>query len=155
MSYDLMVFDPEVAPRERSAFRAWYQQQTQWTEDRDYSDPAGTTQSLLRFYHAIREHYPAMNGPDATQDDDLIDRAGDYSIGASMIYATFPWSLAEEVYPRFRAAAVDCGVGFYDVSGDEGGGEIYFPGDTPHPPSQGAWRDVAAEFRQLSKEGEQ
>ena len=117
--------------------------------DRNYSDPAGTTSKLLEFYHAIRKHYPAMNGPDATQDDDEIDRAGDYSIGSKIIYATFPWSLAEEIYPTFRQLAVECGVGFYDVSADEGDGEIYFPGDALRPPSGGRWREIAAQFRDL------
>ena len=88
-----------------------------------------------------------MNGPDATDDDDLIDRAGDYNIGRSMIYATFPWSLAEEIYPVVRRLAVECNVGFYDVSSDEGDGEIYFPGSELRPPSGGAWRDVAADFK--------
>jgi hypothetical protein len=66
-----------------------------------------------------------------------------------MIYATFPWSLAEEIYPIFRQLAVESGVGFYDVSGDEGDGEIYFPGDALRPPSEGEWRGVAAQFRDL------
>ena len=151
MSYDLMVFEPSVAPRERGAFNAWYHQQTEWAEDRDYSDPAGTSANLLRFYNAVRSHYPAMNGPDAVQDDEL-DRAADYSIGENMIYATFPWSLAEEIYPIFRQTAVDCEVGFYDVSADDGDGEIYFPGDALRPPSGGAWREVAAQFRDLQNE---
>ena len=69
MSYDLMVFDPNVAPRERGAFVAWYHKQAEWAEDRDYSDPAGTAPGLARFYHAMRQHFPAMNGPDATQED--------------------------------------------------------------------------------------
>lgn len=147
-----MVFDPSVAPRERGAFHAWYEKQAAWTEDRDYNDPAGTTPELLEFYQAIRAHYPAVNGPDATQDDNEIDRAADYTIGTSLIYATFPWSLAEEVYPTFRNLAVETKVGFYDVSGDEGDGEIYFPGEALLPPSSGAWRDIAAQFRDLRNE---
>ncbi|GAA4770744.1 hypothetical protein GCM10023219_16800 [Stakelama sediminis] len=149
MSYDLVVFDPDVAPRERGAFNAWFAAQLEWAEDRDYSDPAGTHANLLRFYQEMRKHYPAMNGPDATQDDDEIDRSADYCIGMSFIYATFPWSLAEDIYPVFRNLSVECGVGFYDVSGDEGDGEIHFPGDALRPPSRGAWRDVAAQFRDL------
>ena len=145
-----MVFDPDIAPRERGAFRAWFKQEAEWSEDRDYSDPIGADSRLVAFYHAMRTHFPAMNGPDATQDDDQLDRAADYCIGSAVIYATFPWSLAEEVYPLFRQLAVDHEVGFYDVSGDEGEGEIYFPGNALRPPSGGAWRDVAAQFRGLS-----
>ena len=31
MSYDLMVFDTKVAPRERTAFLTWYKQLVKWT----------------------------------------------------------------------------------------------------------------------------
>ena len=148
MSYDLMVFDPAAAPREREAFRAWYRAQVEWTEHHGYNDPSVTTVDLRAWYQAIRQIYPNMNGPDPA-DDDQIDRTGDYSIGKHVIYATFPWSLAEDVYPNVRRLAVECQVGFYDVSGDEGEGEIYFPGDTLRPPSGGAWREIAAQFREL------
>jgi hypothetical protein len=107
-----------------------------------------TTAVLSAWYNAICYFYPNMNGPDAASDDQL-DRAADYSIGKQVIYATFPWSLAEEVYPDVRRLAVECQVGFYDASGDEGDGEIYFPGDALRPPSGGAWREVAAQFRNL------
>ena len=39
MSYDLMVFDPAVAPRERAEFLEWHAQQTQWNEGHSYDDP--------------------------------------------------------------------------------------------------------------------
>jgi len=43
MSYDLMVFDPTVAPRACKDFMAWYKQQTQWSEDHGYDDPKVST----------------------------------------------------------------------------------------------------------------
>lgn len=146
MSYDLLVFDPASAPREREAFRNWFRAQAEWAEEHQYDDPEVTTPALRGWYEAIRQVYPNMNGKDRA-DEDQLDRAADYSIGSAMIYATFPWSLAEDVYPIFRRLAVEHQVGFYDVSGDEGDGEIYFPGDMLREPSQGAWRSVAAEFR--------
>jgi hypothetical protein len=146
MSYDLMVFDPVSAPRERSAFMGWYDQQTQWSEDHGYGDPDVTTPGLRAWYEAIRQTYPNMNGPDAA-DDDHIDDSADYSIGRHIIYAAFRWSQAEEVYPLVRSLAVEHGVGFYDVSGDEGDGEIYFPGAELRPNSQGAWREVSRQFK--------
>ncbi len=151
MSYDLMVFDPASASREREAFIAWYQAQAEWTEDHGYDDPAVATAELRLWYQKMRQIYPNMNGPDAANDDQL-DRAADYSIGKHVIYAAFPWSLAEEVYLDVRRLAVECRVGFYDASGDDGDGEIYFPGDTLRPPSNGAWREVAAQFRELRNE---
>ena len=121
----MVVFNPSVAPRSRAAFLAWFAEQTKWGEDRDYSNPAGTTSALRNWYDAMRAQYPAMNGPDAINDDDLNDCAGDYNVGTDMIYVTFPWSLAEQIYVTARALAVEHEVGFYDVSGDEGDGEIH------------------------------
>ena len=36
MSFDLMVFDPAVAPRNRASFMAWYDKQAEWSEDHGY-----------------------------------------------------------------------------------------------------------------------
>jgi hypothetical protein len=148
MSYDLVVFDPNVAPRERGEFIAWFQRQTEWSEGHAYDDPAVTTPALRGWYEAIRQDYPNLNGPGAA-DDDHVDDAVDYSIGKNLIYAAFRWTQAEDAYPVVRRLAVEHQVGFYDVSGDEGDGEIYFPGDTLRPPSGGAWREVAKQFRDL------
>lgn len=149
MSYDLVVFDPSTTPRTRAAFKEWFAKQVDWEEGRDYADPAGAPVGLRNWYDAIRRLYPAINGPDAVDDNDLIDRAGDYNFGHGMIYVTYPWSLAEEIYSAARRLAVECKVGFYDVSADEGDGEIYFPGDILRPPSQGAWRDIARQFSEF------
>jgi hypothetical protein len=146
-----MVFDPAAAPRGREAFKGWYRAQTEWSEDHGYDDPQVTTPNLRNWYEAIRRVFPNMNGADAV-DDDNVDRAADYSIGKHVIYGAFRWSLAEEAYSAVRTLAVDCEVGFYDVSGDEGDGEIHFPGDSLRPESGGAWRDVAAQFRALMAE---
>src|SRR5690606_41938535 len=50
MSFDLMVFDPGVAPRERAAFMQWYEQQNEWAEDHDYDDPALASPALQRWF---------------------------------------------------------------------------------------------------------
>ena len=152
MSYDLMVFDPAVAPRDRGQFMEWYSGQTEWSEGHSYDDPANTTPDLQAWYNEIRKTYPNMNGPGAPTDDDLMipgveDHLADYSIGHHFIYVAFPWTAAEEAYPLVRSLALTYGVGFYDVSGDEGEGEIYFPGDDLRPPSQGQWRQISADFR--------
>jgi hypothetical protein len=51
LSYDLTVFDADVAPRGRAAFMAWYDQQTQWTESHGYNDPRCRPH---RFDHGFR-----------------------------------------------------------------------------------------------------
>ena len=70
MSFDLAVFDPAVAPTECAAFMVWYKDQTAWSGDLNYDDPANASPALRRWYDSMRETFPAMNGPDASDDDD-------------------------------------------------------------------------------------
>ena len=157
MSYDLMVFDPAVAPHERAAFLEWYGEQADWSEGHSYDDPANTTSALRAWYEEIRKTHPNMNGPGAPTDEDLMkpgveDSLADYTVGRHVIYAAFRWSQAEEVYPLVRRLAVKYGLGFYDVSGDDGDGEIHFPGQELKPESQGAWRQIARDFKEMDKQ---
>jgi hypothetical protein len=46
MSYDILVFDPAHAPREREAFLEWWDAQAEWSEPHPYNDPAFTTPIL-------------------------------------------------------------------------------------------------------------
>lgn len=50
MSYDLMVFRKEVAPKNRADFMKWYQDQTEWTEEHSYDDPANTSIELRNWF---------------------------------------------------------------------------------------------------------
>jgi hypothetical protein len=149
MSYDLMVFDPNVAPRERDAFLEWYQQSPFESETQIFNDPSVCSGNLHDWYMAIVKQFPDYNGDDF--DDERIEQVGDlaagYSIGPSAIYADFRWTVAGEAYDAVRRLAVEHKVGFYDVSGDEGDGEIYFPGDDLRAPSQGQWREISADFQ--------
>ena len=149
-----MVFDPADAPRDRAQFREWYARTTEWAEGHDYNDPDATTPTLRAWYEDIRTPFPNMNGPGAPTDDDLTkpgveDRLADYTFAHHAVYAAFRWAQAEHVYPVFRELSVKHGVGFYDVSGDEGDGEIHFPGDRLRPPSDGAWRNISRDFQEL------
>jgi hypothetical protein len=141
MSYDLFVFDPSAAPRERSAFRAWFDEQLQSGED----NPANSSVCLQTWYEAMLSEWPNMQ----EIDDDQVDnpQVAGYSCASHSIYIDFRWTVAELAYEATRSNAVKCGVGFYDVSGDDGDGEIYFPGDKLREPSAGIWRDIAADFR--------
>jgi len=142
-----MVFEKTSAPKERQDFLEWYQAQTEWSESHDYSDPSVTSTSLQNWYQAITAMYPNMNGPGISDDDFDNPRLTDYSIGKEVIYSAFSWSEAEEAYPLVRTLAVEHNVGFYDVSGDDGDGEIYFPGNQLREPSGGAWRQISKEFQ--------
>ena len=129
MSYDLMVFDPAAAPREREEFMQWYDVQTEWAEDHEYDDPAVTTPALRAWFLEMIETFPAMNGPYGgdEDDDDYFDNphVSDYCIGKSVIYTAFAWSVADEAYETVCTLAAKHGVGFFDVSSDDA--EIRFP----------------------------
>ncbi len=152
MSYDLLVSDADAAPRRRDDFIAWFHAQAEWSESHSYDDPAVTTPQLAAWYDEIRSNFPNMNGPGSSDDNVDNMKCTDYSIGHHVIYAAFAWSEAENAYPVVRNLAIKHGVGFYDVSGDEGDGEIMFPGDALRPASQGAWRQVAADFRSFREQ---
>lgn len=122
-----MVFDPAAAPRDRTAFLTWFEQQTEWSEGHSYDDPAVTSENLATWYAAMRRAFPNMIGPDAydIDADDENPRVTDYSIGKSVIYAAFAWSQTEAAYAVMRRLAAEHRVGFFNVSATEG--EIWFP----------------------------
>jgi hypothetical protein len=119
LSYDLMVFAVDQAPKERDAFLEWYDQETEWEEDHSYNDPAVTSPELQAWFLEMIKSYPPMNGP-YSSDDLPEDEASvtDYGIGRSVIYAGFAWSKAEAAYPFVFALAAKHRVGFFDVSSE-------------------------------------
>jgi hypothetical protein len=124
MSYDLMVFDPTAAPVDRGPFLAWYEAQTEWAEGRSYDDPAVTTEPLRGWFFDMIQHFPAMNGPYASQEID-DERVSDYCIGRAVVYVAFAWSQVEPAYKAMFEKVREHGIWFYDVSGREG--EVWLP----------------------------
>ena len=124
MSYDLMVFDPAAAPTDRTAFLAWYADQTKWAEGHSYDDPAVSAPALAAWYADLIQTYPPMNGPLASADPDN-PKVSDYSIGKAVIYVAFGWSQAEAAGVAMYRTAVKHHVGFFDVSADDG--LIWYP----------------------------
>ncbi|WP_405174336.1 hypothetical protein MHI27_17645 [Paenibacillus sp. FSL H8-0261] len=129
MSYDLMAFETSKAPQERAAFMKWYEQQVQWSEDHAYNDPSVLSEALQRFYSELSEQFPNMNVEDeifeAMEEAGTDNRLTDYSLGTSVIYAAFAYSVADEAYAAMRELAIKHKVGFFDVSSNEG--DIIFP----------------------------
>lgn len=124
MSFDLMVFEPSIAPKQRHEFMAWYRLQTKWSEDHNYQDHAISSSALQVWFLDMIKSFPAMNGSLASDDFDNQNMT-DYSIGKSMIYASFSWSVAEEAHIVMRNLSTKHKVGFFDVSASNG--EILFP----------------------------
>ena len=127
MSYDLMVFRKEAAPTYRTAFMDWYEHQTEWSEPHSYDDPVNTSPELRNWFMEMIETFPAMSGPYASDDDEENPHLAEYCIGNDVVYASFNWSLAEQAYNQMLAMAEKHGVGFFDVSSDNG--DIFFPSD--------------------------
>jgi hypothetical protein len=117
MSYDLMVFDTNAAPRSGSEFTAWYDQITEWNEGLDYNDPANLSPALRACYKDMIGAFPAMNGPDQTDDFDS-SYVSDYTCARSVVYVAFAWSVAELAHNMLVQLAEKHGVGFFDVSGN-------------------------------------
>ena len=126
MSYDLMVFEKTKAPDTREAFMAWYEKQTAWEEDHDYQTIGVSAPALQNWFMEMKDTFPPMNGeyaPDVElfdEDEDLENHVTDYSIGREVIYAGFSWSVVDEAYELVQTLARKHGVGFFDVSSDNG-----------------------------------
>lgn len=118
VSYDLMVFDKEQAPKDKEAFLKWYDEQTQWAEPHDYQTITTTIPALQKWYEDMVKHFPDMNAMDDDEDEELESRYTDYSIGYTVIYAAFAWSVADEAYSKMKELAQKHSVGFFDVSGN-------------------------------------
>jgi len=126
MSYDLMVFEPDAAPREHSDFMEWCAKQTKWGEDHGYNDPALSSEHLRAWFNEIVQVFPPMNGP-FTKESLAGDEAfsSDYAIGADFIYASFAWSRAEPAYLTVARLAEKYRLGLFNASSS--GEEVWLP----------------------------
>lgn len=122
MSVDILIFDPAAVSD--ADFPAWWEEQSEWSEDHSDPNPAVTTPELQAFYADIHQQFPNMNGPDAPTDEeldtdpDIEDRLADYSIGTRLIYMAFPWSQAAHALTAVETIALRNGVAVARVSDD-------------------------------------
>ena len=124
MSYDLMVFEKTRIPTTRAEFMAWFEKQTEWSEEHDYQSVSVSSPALQNWFMEMKDTFPPMNGDYAPDidlpDEDLESHVTDYSIGREVIYAAFAWTVADEAYELMRKLAKKHDVGFFDVSSDNG-----------------------------------
>ncbi len=142
-----MVFEPAAAPSDRVGFLAWYHRQTEWGEGHDYNDPANTSEKLRAWFLDFIKTFPAMNGPYASEDID-DPKVSDYSIGHYAIYVAFAWSELEAAYDAMFRSARTLGLGFFDVSADDG--EVWLPdadGNYVHAHGGGRSTETLGEVR--------
>jgi len=124
MSYDLMVFDADSAPKGSRCVYGVVSRATQWKEEHGYNNPEVTAPKLRAWFDEMIRTYPPMNGPFRSDDVDN-PKVTDYSVGRAVIYVAFAWSEAEAALPTMRSLAQKHVVGFFEVSADEG--EILIP----------------------------
>jgi hypothetical protein len=141
MSYDLAVFDVEVAPRDVDAFYRWFEEQAARDGSGELGPGSGeqgvASPRLASWLAEMTREFPSMS--DSLTADEA--RAGDYSIGPALIYVAFGWSQADRAARRAVGLAAKHGVGFFDVSGD---GEPIWSGD--------ALRLKSAELAEVAEE---
>lgn len=122
MSYDLMVFDPAVAPIKRPAFIDWYEAQTEWEEEHGYDDPAVATPSLQAFYADLAAEFPPLSAEPA----EAPEAGTEYMIGRGLIYMGFhDWDTIDRAHEAVFSLAAKHAVGFFDVSSDLA--EVWLP----------------------------
>ena len=110
-----MVFSTEAVPQTRPAFMQWYTAQLEWAEEHAYDDPRVTTPALQSWLREMRQTFPDLNGPEATEDTEHY--WADYSIGKHVIYVAFGWAVAAKAYETAYRLAEKHQVGFFDASG--------------------------------------
>lgn len=138
MSFDLMVFEPSAAPRNREEFMRWYFAQAEWSENHSYDDPIVASPALQKWFAEMIRHFPPLNGPLAVPEDRVDDlTVTDHCIGRNVIYSAFRWDVAEAAYTKMRELAILHGVGFFHASDNEG--EILFPESGALPSKTKRW----------------
>lgn len=111
MSYDLMVFAPEAAPRKRAPFLDWYDAQAEWAEEHDYDNPSVCTPALRAFYEELSSQFPPLGA------DDNADGT-EYTIGSQLIYMSFSWDNVDLAHEAVFTLAGKHALGFFDASSD-------------------------------------
>lgn len=125
MSFDIMIIEPTTVPTStHAAFMSWYEETTEWSDDRNFSTTDGSTDSIAAFYNAITEHFPDLNAADDLDDEDDEDTAADYTIGDDFLYISFDYAVAEDAAQRCLELAKANNLAFIDISGTT---TIYFP----------------------------
>lgn len=122
MSYDLMVFNKESAPKSRAQFMLWYEEQTTWVENHGYVGLDHVSRSLRGWLSEMAKVFPAARGPFAYA---VYNDLADYSIGKDIIYVSFSDAASKAAYTTALALAGKYEVGLFAVSTDNAA--ILFP----------------------------
>ena len=124
MSYDLAVFDPNIAPKDPSQFKTWFEDQMSSYTIEDYENPESLSLVLKSWFLDMRTHYPPLNPPDESHDID-DPKLSDYCFCHNLVYVNFARSQSESAYDTMFRLAQKHRIGFFNVSSSPG--EVWFP----------------------------
>lgn len=68
MSFDLLVFDPRLAPTKDEEFIDWYRSLVRWDQPEDNFDPKTSSPSLQNFFFHLSKTHPSMRWSDTVAD---------------------------------------------------------------------------------------
>ena len=96
MSYDILIFEPDVVTDED--FPRWWEQVSRWSPPHEKDKTTGSTQAIRSFYRDLIRVFPPFNGPYALTEEELDAReaeglpVADYTIGTDFIFISVGWS---------------------------------------------------------------
>ena len=144
MSFDLMVFDADIAPKDKKGFREWFEQEAgeQGPESSDLPEIC-KNDAFRAFYEQMAEVFTPFNGPDAVHLPEnasqlRILRTGEYSFRRHSAYMCFGWPAQDFARAACSTFSKELGLGFYMLSTRYP--QVRFPDGTyvyPH----GNWKD--------------
>jgi hypothetical protein len=128
MSYDLLVFEPDVVPASHAEFLDWYAGQTKWGEDHGYDNPDLSSVNLRAWFEEMIQIFPPMNGRVGKERHAEEEASSsDYAIGADFILVSFAWSEEEAAYMTVARLAEKHRLGLFNASSS--GEEVWLPGE--------------------------
>ncbi len=121
MSYDLVVFDPTHAPRDRAAFLDWIKYALSVADGQLRSEPSITSPALWAWHSDMCQAFPAGDGPRAHDPfSTQATRNATYRFASHAILAGFHWEVSGSALHHVKKLAIVHGLGLFDASGSSG-----------------------------------
>lgn len=116
MDFELCIIRPRKSlPRDVSQYEGWVRHEIESSDPADQDNRDVLCRPLRNCYRQLLEKYPAMNGRDRTEDDELIDMAVDYLLTKNAIVLSCAWSQVEGVYSTAQVLARKYGLIVYSI----------------------------------------
>lgn len=101
MSRELFIIKRNPAlPKDISMYYDWIKKEIDSTDPSLYDDCNVLCNPLRKCYLNMLNEFPAMNGRDRTEEDELIDSSVDYCLTRNVIEISCGWFQFENVYPK-------------------------------------------------------